>query len=49
MYFISKQQYSSCLPTRLQDVIIPGAKPIVTASIRSTECIPALNRESSIS
>ena len=46
MYFISKQQNSSCLPTRLYDVTIPGTKPIVTASISSMEVVPALNKVS---
>ena len=44
MYFMSKQQYSSCFPTRLCEVTIPGTNPIITASIISTDWIPALNR-----
>ena len=41
---MSKQQNSSCLPTRLCEVIRPGANPIVTASMMFTDWMPALKK-----
>ena len=49
MYLMSKQQNSSCFPTRLYAVTIPGTNPIVTASISSMEVTPDLNKVSSTS